>query len=279
MKILVAYVPVLHEGYVKLFCESKANRLFVLGEDVVASIPELDYVSRKDSLRAISSEKIAKAINSWVIFESVSVLNLSFLGFYFQNKDIIMPDEDVSRLVAKRYFPNHNINFKSIFLRWDKQNTTKQIDLICESVSASDFEKMIMGLAIKETQKSSDWWRHVGAVVIKDGNVIMTAFNRHLPTEQNPYIFGDPRAVFKKGINIDLSTSQHAEARIIAEAARRGISLEGTDLFVTDFPCPPCAKLVAYSGIKKCYFLKGYAMLDGEDILKDQNVKIIRINL
>ena len=48
-------------------------------------------------------------------------------------------------------------------------------------------------------------------------------------------------------------------------------------MIVTDFPCPPCAKLVAYSGIKKLFYLKGYAMLDGERILKDAGVEIIKI--
>ena len=37
----------------------------------------------------------------------------------------------------------------------------------------------------------------------------------------------------------------HAEARLIAAAAREGRATAGAVLYVTDFPCPPCAKLIA----------------------------------
>jgi dCMP deaminase len=45
-------------------------------------------------------------------------------------------------------------------------------------------------------------------------------------------------------------------------------------LYVTVFPCPPCAKLIAYSGIKNVYCGGGYGVLDGEDILKSRGVKV-----
>ena len=46
-------------------------------------------------------------------------------------------------------------------------------------------------------------------------------------------------------------------------------------MYVTTFPCPTCAKLIAYSGIKKLYAGGGYAVLDGELVLKAKGVKII----
>ena len=82
---------------------------------------------------------------------------------------------------------------------------------------------------------------------------------------------------FKKGRHIELTTDQHAESVVISEAAKKGIALEGADLYMSTFPCPPCAKLVAAAGIRRCYFSSGYAMLDGERILKDRGVEIIRV--
>ncbi len=69
----------------------------------------------------------------------------------------------------------------------------------------------------------------------------------------------------------------HSEAGAIAEAARKGISLEGADLYVTTFPCPPCGKLIAYSGIKRVFYKNGYGVLDSERILKDKGVEIIKV--
>ena len=74
-----------------------------------------------------------------------------------------------------------------------------------------------------------------------------------------------------------MCSSDLAEAGMIAEAAKKGVSLEGTEMYVTDFPCPVCAKQIAYSGVKKLYYTKGYSVLDGERILKDNGVRIIQV--
>jgi dCMP deaminase len=126
-----------------------------------------------------------------------------------------------------------------------------------------------------EAGKSSDWWRHVASAIVKDGKVLLVAHNHHIPSAQTPYIQGDPRSDFQKGVNLELSTAIHSEASLIAQAAEKGISLRGASVYVTTFPCPPCAKLIAYSGIKKVYYSSGYGVLDGESVLKVKGVEII----
>ena len=106
----------------------------------------------------------------------------------------------------------------------------------------------------------------------------MKVHNHAVPSEMMPYVEGDPRSDFSKGVNIELSTSFHCEAQLIAEAARKGVSLEDAELYVTTFPCPVCARLVAYSGIKKLYYADGYGVLDGERVLKSQGVEIIFVD-
>ena len=69
----------------------------------------------------------------------------------------------------------------------------------------------------------------------------------------------------------------HAEAAVIAEAAKKGIATQGCDVYATTFPCPTCAKLIAAAGIKKLYYQDGYALLDGENVLKSAGVKIIKV--
>jgi dCMP deaminase len=142
-------------------------------------------------------------------------------------------------------------------------------------ISESEHDRDIIQLALTETEYSPDWWRQVGAILVKDGKILYKVHNTHLPTEQNPYYEGDPRDFVKAGVSSEIATSMHCEAWIVAEAARTGTSLEGTDLSVTDFTCPLCAKLVAHSGIKRLFFRKGHASVDGESILKEKGVQII----
>ena len=48
--------------------------------------------------------------------------------------------------------------------------------------------------------KSSDWWRQVGAIAARDGKILGSAWNHHHPTEYSPYIDGDPRDGFSRGV-------------------------------------------------------------------------------
>ena len=109
--------------------------------------------------------------------------------------------------------------------------------------------------------------------------MLLAAHNTQVPSPRTPYYEGDPRMFFKRGLHFELTTDDHAERRLIAEAARRGIALEGSDLFVTTFPCPPCGKQVAHTGFRRCYFAEGYAVLDSERILRDNSIEIIRVEM
>jgi len=57
-----------------------------------------------------------------------------------------------------------------------------------------------------------------------------------------------------------------------------GISTDGADLYVTDFPCPYCARIIAKSGVGRLYFLRGYAVLEGDDFLTDAGIEVYRIS-
>ena len=54
----------------------------------------------------------------------------------------------------------------------------------------------------------------------------------------------------------------HAEQNAIADASRRGVSVEGSAAYITHFPCVNCAKILASSGIKS---VKYYADYDNDN--------------
>jgi dCMP deaminase len=109
--------------------------------------------------------------------------------------------------------------------------------------------------------------------------VLAVAHNEHRPTEYSPYLNGDPRDDFSRGVHIELSTAIHAEAAIVARAARTGIVLDGADLYVSTFPCPTCARLVAEAGFRRCFFAGPYAVLDGDEVLRAAGVELIWVDL
>ena len=271
-KIIVAYVPVLHEGYRKFISsQKKANILYLWGKDL---IEETDYLSKE--IRALDPDLMKKSLQVLDFGLEIKILNKKNLSEVADFKgEIVMPDDDISHTFAEKYLKNKKIVYENIFLRWDRRNSVRRNKIANDQEITNDkFSRKMIACAEKEADKSSDWWRPVGAFLIKDGKVISFGHNQHLPSEHTPYVNGDPRNCFHKGENLELSTAIHIEARLIAEAASKGVSLSGAEMYVTTFPCPPCAKMIAYSGIKKIYYKEGYGVLDGESVLKEKGVKI-----
>ena len=271
-EVLIAYIPVLHEGYRKLLAAHPGAEVFVFGKEIIAEFKHL----RKD-VRALDPSLIVASLSGWGI--EAKVLDIKTMGEIAVSKaTIIMPDEDVSRTIAEKYFANSGVVFESIFLRWDTQASLAQKEVNPDAViSENEFDRLMIATAEKEAEKSSDFWRHIGALVVKDGKIILKTHHRLLPTEQTAYILGDSRGNFHKGDHVELTMALHSEIGLVAEAAKQGISLNGTSMYVTTFPCPPCAKAVAYSGVKKLYYSDGYGMLDGEEVLRAQGVEIIKV--
>jgi dCMP deaminase len=191
---------------------------------------------------------------------------------------ITLPAEDVSYQLVERFFPRCPVRYDTAFLRWDKTRTVQLLDP--RAVRRVDAEEALADLveaAEVEAAHSIDWWRQVGAAMRLSDGRLLSAMNEHLPHHSSAYVVGDPRSNFYKGVHLELSTSVHAEARLIAEAAREGAPTEGATLYATDFPCPPCAKLIAGAGIARLYYRQGYAVLDGNDILEAAGIEVVLV--
>jgi deoxycytidylate deaminase len=146
-------------------------------------------------------------------------------------------------------------------------------------VSNEKFHQELLGRAYREAELSSDWWRQVGAVIVREGKIICAAHNAHMPSEHTPYIVGDPRSSFDAGERIDLSSALHGEVGAIAIAAKRGIPLLGADIYVTTFPCTNCARAIAGAGFSRVFYAEGYSQIEGEEVLRSRGIEIVRVQL
>lgn len=272
--MLVAFVPVLHKGYLELF-KTYPEELGILGLDVIA-----DYTSLTRDLRIIDPQELKQAIEGLRIFPRVRVLSkadIAALGA--ANVNVIMPDEDVSRDLASKYFADR-VTFASAHIRnrWDKKFVNEENVISPQRViskATADIE--LMKIANVEADKSADWWRQIGAVLVKEGEVVYKNWNKHLPSDFHLAYNGDPRSNFDRGERPDIYTSLHAEAGIIAKAAKEGLALEGTSMYTSTFPCPNCARLIAEAGIRTVYYQKGYSVLDAEEILAAYGIEIVLV--
>jgi dCMP deaminase len=269
---LLAYVPVLHEGYRRfLSAHGEGLPLYLIGSELHADIRPL----AKD-IRALDPGVVASAIAAWEICSAIEVLDeQGAISLAAEQPSLVAPAEDVSYQIIERWFPRCEVRYDTVFLRWDKTRTAALHEPGAAAASTDDPALAeLIGAAQKQAEGSADWWRRVGAAIRFADGTVAAARNEHLPHPQSPYAVGDPRANFHKGIALELSTATHAEARLIAAAAREGRATEGAVMYVTDFPCPPCAKLIAGAGVTRVYYHGGYAVLDGEDVLREAGVEI-----
>lgn len=272
-RVLVLYVPVLHAGYLALFekYRDSADALYLLGDDIVA-----EFAPFHREIRALGAAQMKPLIESLGIFPKVAVLSAANIGELAGSEIVTTTDETCRKAIA-HYFPHNKTVHENIFLRWDEGNVDKPVDVKYDRVSTDPFDQKMCTLAEGEAGKSSDWWRRVGAVVVKDGVVIAQQHNHHIPSDHTPYANGDPRDVIKSGTLNLVYSSLHAEQTIVAEAAKKGMSLAGTDMYLNYFPCPLCAKLMATAGIKRCFFKTGATWLDAESVLHAGGVEIILV--
>jgi dCMP deaminase len=126
------------------------------------------------------------------------------------------------------------------------------------------------GLCLLISSRSPSKRLKVGCVIVKDNHLISAGYNGFLPGLPHESIMRDGHEI----------NTVHAEQNAISDAAKRGISVLDSTVYITHFPCINCCKILLASGIKKVYYLEDYRNDDVVKILfKDSGVKLEKIIL
>lgn len=109
-----------------------------------------------------------------------------------------------------------------------------------------------MATAILIASRSSCSRLHVGCVLVSGG----THKNRIIAAGYNGFLPGAPhKSRVRDGHE---QATVHAEQNAIADAARRGISVDGAIAYITHFPCINCAKVLSAAGIREIKYYQDY---------------------
>lgn len=114
-----------------------------------------------------------------------------------------------------------------------------------------------MGAATHAATKSKDSTKVGAALVGPLREVLLTAFNGPpIGVVDAPERFIRPAKYLY---------ASHAEANLIAFAARRGIRTEGMTVFVTHCPCAACARSLIQAGIGEVVYGPGATSMPDEE--------------
>lgn len=127
-----------------------------------------------------------------------------------------------------------------------------------------------MEIARLVASRSTCLRRQVGAVMVKDKNILATGYNGTPSGIRHCSEVGCLRQQMNvpSGERHELCRGLHAEQNAIIQAAKHGVNIDGAVLYCTHSPCIICSKMLINSGIKRIVCTDGYpdplakAMLD-----------------
>lgn len=123
---------------------------------------------------------------------------------------------------------------------------------------------------------------HIGAVIVRENNILSTGYNgapSGLPhcNESNCLIYQSKHP--DGTIEENCVNTIHAEINAIAQAAKHGVSIRDSDIYITASPCIHCLKVLINVGIKTIYFDKPYKIGHIDELLKRSGIRLVQVTI
>lgn len=118
------------------------------------------------------------------------------------------------------------------------------------------WDTYFMEIAHLVGRRSTCLRRQVGAVIVKDKNILSTGYNgapAGLSHCEDVGCLRDEMNV-PSGERHELCRGLHAEQNAIIQSALHGVSIKGGMLYCTHQPCILCTKMLINAGIKKIVY-------------------------
>lgn len=130
------------------------------------------------------------------------------------------------------------------------------VDIVASAASSGtqrpSWDEYFMATALLISTRSPCERLHVGCVIVSGG----TRKNRIVAAGYNGFLPGVPHVSRVRDGHEQATV--HAEQNAVADAARRGSSVEGCVAYVTHYPCINCAKILAAAGIAEVRYRNDY---------------------
>ena len=119
--------------------------------------------------------------------------------------------------------------------------------------------------------------RQVGALLVKDRNILATGYNG-VPsgiTHCNAEGCLRERLQVPSGERHELCRGLHAEQNAIIQAAKHGVNIDGATLYCTTMPCIICTKMIINAGVKKVVYSEGYADDLASEMIAEAAIEVL----
>lgn len=115
-----------------------------------------------------------------------------------------------------------------------------------------DWDTYFMRIAQEVSSRSTCDRKHVGAVIVRERNILSTGYNGSISGMPHCTEVGH---MMESGHCV---ATIHAEANAILQAAKNGAMIDEATIYVNASPCWTCFKMIANAGIKRICFGEFY---------------------
>lgn len=131
------------------------------------------------------------------------------------------------------------------------------------------WDEYFMEIAQKTATRSTCDRKHVGAIIVRDKVILSTGYNGS--------IAGMPHCdeVGHMMENGHCVRTIHAEVNAVVQAAKNGVNINESTLYLTASPCWTCFKLISNAGIRKIIYGEFYRDKRIFEVAKKIGIKLI----
>ena len=263
MKQVLLYLPVVHAGHEAFFARHPDTaEVLVLGTGFRAQFKSL----AKD-IRALPPDRAARFLQVMLPGTPVRVIEPGDLPAAVTAAVLVLPDEDITRNLAAehRLGEGRELVFDRTFLRWDREWSQARRPAEFDGELARRRPARPAGRPRPGTGRPQ-----LGLVAAGGRHRLARRGDPRRRVE--PPLPDRVRPLRRRGPARRLQprrpgrpVHRHPRGGVRRRPGRpRGRALDGADIYVTTFPCPACARLIAESGFRRCYFTGPYSVLDGD---------------
>lgn len=137
------------------------------------------------------------------------------------------------------------------------------------------WDEYFMNMAELASRRSTCLRRQVGAVIVKDNQVLATGYNGAPKGVPNCCDLNEclrEKLHIPSGERHELCRAVHAENNAITQCAVNGVSCKGAIMYVTASPCNMCLKQIINAGIVKIIAKEVYPDEMSKEMLKQSGI-------
>ena len=140
------------------------------------------------------------------------------------------------------------------------------------------WDEYFMEMTLLTSKRSTCIRRNVGAVIVKNNQVLTTGYNGAPKGVSHASEVGCLREQLgvPSGERQEICRGLHAEQNAIIQAALHGVSTEGATIYCTTKPCSICTKMIINAGIVKIVYGEHYNDQLADDLLRETSIRVLQ---